>query len=272
MRPLAGRRCLMANAFDLAAFVADEDEGPMLDDPGAPPFPEPEDSGTRAMRYGASDDTDTEPPPQLPPSIDDLTVPVVREWLTEPPAARAWLLSDKRTSKGVLPLGKAGQLIAEGGAGKTMALVQLALAVATGADWLGTFSVEKKGRVLLVLGEEDAEEARRRVYNASRGTDPGSVPPGSIVVVPLAGKPCSMLEHDEHSNPTETRFLHGLREYIKAGTWSLIIIDPLSRFAGLDAEKDNAEATRFVQACESLCTLSGATVLVAHHTDKASRR
>jgi hypothetical protein len=55
----------------------------------------------------------------------------------------------------------------------------------------------------------------------------------------------------------------------------LIVIDPLSRFAGPDAEKDNAAATRFVQCLEALAKAGGpkpgATVIVAHHTNKVSR-
>lgn len=223
------------------------------------------------VRYGASDDTDAEPPP--PANLDALTSAVTSEWLTETPPARRWLLRDKRhKGEGLLPLGKAAQLIAEGGAGKTMALIQLALAVATGGEWLGTFSVATKGRVLLVLGEEDAEEARRRIYAASRRVAPSTLPADSVVVLALAGHPCAMLEHDERGNPVETPFLDALRRTIAGGEWSLIVIDPLSRFAGLDAEKDNAEATRFVQACESICAVTGATVLVSHHTNKDSRK
>jgi acetate kinase len=51
-----------------------------------------------------------------------------------------------------------------------------------------------------------------------------------------------------------------------------VILDPLSRFAGCDAEKDNAAATRFVAAIESLLKSPGTpSVLVAHHTSKTSR-
>jgi hypothetical protein len=71
----------------------------------------------------------------------------------------------------VFPVGEVGQLIAEGGAGKTMALCQLAVAVATGTRWLGTFEATR-GRALLVLREEDAEEARRRLLHGGLSTGP----------------------------------------------------------------------------------------------------
>ena len=185
-------------------------------------------------------------------------------------------MSDTRNKgKGVLPLGKVGLVVGAGGVSKTMAGVRLGVSVATGEPWLGVFSVATPGRALLVLGEEEQEEAHRRLFNSTQ--NPGANPaPGSIVVMPLAGIPCALLEKDERGNTMETPFLPWFRQYLKANSseaepWRLIYIDPLSRFAGLDAEKDNAEATRFIQAVESIATATGATVILAHHSNKASR-
>ena len=187
------------------------------------------------------------------------------------PPPREWLLSK------VLPLGKVGMLVAEGGAGKTMALCQLALAVAAGRDWFG-MSVANPGRVLLVLGEEDTEEVRRRMYNAARsmkltGEETRNAL-ARIVAMPLAGVPCAMLEHDERGELQPTQFPSWLTAKLKEETpdpWRLLALDPLSRFAGADAEKDNAAATRFIQSVEALASATGATALIAHHSNKAAR-
>jgi hypothetical protein len=118
----------------------------------------------------------------------------------------------------VLPLGKVGQLIAEGGGGKTQALCQLAIAVATGGTWLGSLDVapEGKGRVLLVLGEEDSDEARRRLY---RSAQLGHVHPATdaIEVLPLAGIPVAMLALDQYRNLVDTPFSHWLRAHVAEG-------------------------------------------------------
>lgn len=196
------------------------------------------------------------------------------EWFSTPPARRTWLLRDRRTpnSDGVLPLGKVGQLVAEGGGGKTMALIQLAIAVATGTPWLGALDVVSPGRVLAILGEEDADEVQRRLYNAARATSAPTPALGSIVTMPLAGLPSEMICRGPDGNPTDAAFLVWLRDLLKKSEgWRLILIDPLSRFAGMDAEKDNAQATRFVEALESLAVLTGATVIVAHHSSQSSR-
>jgi regulatory protein RepA len=200
-------------------------------------------------------------------------VQIEPDWLTEAPPKRKWILRDKRRPNfdGVLPLGKAGDIIAQGGGFKTSLAIQLAVAVATGADWLDTFSVATPGRVLLLLGEEDREEVRRRVYQSTRGN--GRLPePGDIETLALSGQPCALIERDAKGNPKETVFLEWLRNYIAASQWALVIVDPLSRFAGPDAEVDNAQGTRFVEVIESFCEASGGgTALCNHHTNKLAR-
>jgi hypothetical protein len=200
-----------------------------------------------------------------------VTIPSA-EWYKTPPPKRAWLLRDRRTDRGVLPLGKVGQVIGEGGVSKTEALVQLAVAIATATPWLGTFEPAIQGRVLLILGEEDAEEVQRRLYHARRAASAPTPPDGSIVALPLAGVPCPMIETDQFGNTSDASFAYWLQSYVKAnGPFAFIAIDPLSRFAGPKAETDNAAATRFIQTCESVASLTGATILIAHHTNKMSR-
>jgi RecA-family ATPase len=207
------------------------------------------------------------------PPWESLVTPLDPAWMANAPPARQWLLRDVRRPKrdGVLPMGKAAQLVAEGGIGKTMAMIQLAIAKATGADWLGTFSTGDPGDALVLLGEEDAAEVQRRVYNAARTKDGRPVSAGSVVVLPLCGVQCALLERDERGNTRETAFCGWLRDYVSRRPWSLIIIDPLSRFASVDTETENAQGTRFVQVIESFAALTGATVLVAHHTNAVSR-
>lgn len=195
-------------------------------------------------------------------------------WYTTKPPRRTWLFRDTRTDRGVYPHGRAGMFVCEGGGGKTTALVQWAIAVATGGVCFGHLQVVTPGDVLLVLGEEDAEEVARKAYNACRATNAETPPEGSIVALPLAGVPSEMVVRDPNGNPTDGPFLLWLRDYLarpRVRPWRLIVLDPLSRFAGLDAEKDNALATRFIAAGESLSVQTGASVLISHHTAQAAR-
>lgn len=208
--------------------------------------------------------------------------PIVQHWKTlgelgdvfgKAPPKRRWLLSN------VLPLGKLGVLAAAGGVGKTMAVVQLALSVATGEDWLGTFSISPEGigRVLLALGEEDAEEVHRRLYNAARAMrlspDDQKLALERIVVLPLAGTHVA-LTNAADSDDIETDGARSLIAKMKAHAqdWRLVVFDPLARFAGPDAEKDNAAATRFLETAESFCQSPGnPTVLLIHHSAQHAR-
>lgn len=220
------------------------------------------------------------------------------EWLTTAPPPRRWLLTrrdtesrdpnDERNDIGVLPLGKVGMLVAAGGAGKTMVLAQLAVSVATGRPWLDGFAVpaESRGHVLLALGEEDAEEMRRRLYSvirvlSTRGFTNAEMQAitDRIVVLPLAGVPVALVQ-GEGGEIRETDVLDALRTRLanerdahgNPVEWRLLVLEPLSRWAGADTEKDNAAATRFVQAVETLVTVPGSpTVLLSHHTPKTSR-
>lgn len=201
-------------------------------------------------------------------------------WLDAEPPPRRYLLSD--STAGVLPLGRVGMLVAGGGMGKSWALTQLALAVATGRPWLGTFTVDRPGAVLLALAEEEADEMRRRLYYAAQEmglSDAERVEAlANILPLPLAGVPVALTYGSEEEKPSpdeiDTAFSQALRTRLESSgvEWRLLILDPVSRFAGPDVEIDNAAATRFVQSLERFTNVAGGpTVLVAHHSTKSSR-
>lgn len=213
--------------------------------------------------------------------------PLARVWQTlgqwdllgRAPAPRPWLLtrpndvSHALAPMGVFQRGKCGLLIAEGGAGKTIALIELALAVTTGRRWLDHFHVPLPGRVLIALAEEDADEAHRRFYalaDAMRLTDEQAADARrNLVVCPLAGIAARLVDPDGARTDFHAELTARLAQ---GGPWQLVILDPLSRFAGADTEKDNAAATLFIEAAESLCAAPGnPAVLIAHHTNKLSR-
>lgn len=208
----------------------------------------------------------------------------VGEWrlLDDPPPPQEWVLMrpDLETNGmanpiGLLPRSEVGFLIAAGGVGKSFALIQLALSVATGRKWLDYFLVPTPGRVLILLGEEKLKQAHRRFHDLAhsmRLTDEQvELAKANIVMMPLAGVIAPLVVQDGTST-SETDVMAFLRQHMAEAEWTLVIIDPLSRFAGADTEKDNVQATRFVQVAETLCKVPGApTVLFAHHTNKASR-
>lgn len=202
--------------------------------------------------------------------ITDAAIIVPLGWYATDAPAREYLIYDSRTElapTGIIPRGEVMILSAEGGCGKTTLAIDLGLAVACGGQLYDALTVRSRGRVLIVIGEEDADEAHRRLYKAA--SDRGQPPPESVVVMPMKGIVCAMLDKDDNELP----FLVELREYLRAtGPYDLVVIDPISRFCGPKAETDNAAGTRFIQALESLIPSSGgATILGSSHTNKDAR-
>jgi len=212
----------------------------------------------------------------------------------------------------ILPRGKVVMLAGAGGVGKSTALTQLALAVATGGEWLDTFDVPEPGNVFLALGEDDELSARRGIVEAADalGLDDDQISKikRHLVVAPLKGKQKTLTEEpasrldvqrlkqfgdgsgDAWIGPDgETHHLDALRSgytdhadtferrLADRDQWSLIIVDPIRRFAGNDVERDAAAATRMVRLLSRWAAreyrdddraIHGPTVLLSHHTGK----
>jgi RecA-family ATPase len=184
----------------------------------------------------------------------------------------------------MLPLSKAGLVVADGGIGKTRALLDLAVCVVTGRRWLGHFDVAyeaRSGRVLLGLAEEDREEVWRRLYDLAQAyqltREERAKIVDRVVILALSGKPVSLLSYDRDERElvasAELRMLRKKLAEEAGGGWSLIALDPLSRWGSEDTETDNAVATRTMQAAESLLDVPGApTLLFAHHASSDGLR
>lgn len=219
---------------------------------------------TKGERGGAKEPLDLRP-------VGEVYEP---NYLTHPLPPRAALL--KHGGKPFLVQGKVGLLLAPGGSGKTWAFTQLAVAVATGGKWFGTYEATK-GRVLLALGEEDAEEVQRRLYDVATGLGLSEYERAevgrNVTALGLSGKSVAFIEKSAVGALKPSPWFAELRTALEAGgPWRCILLDPWSRWGGPDVEKDNHAATRGVELLEELSKLPGSpTVLVAHHTRKSAK-
>jgi RecA-family ATPase len=173
----------------------------------------------------------------------------------------------------VFPAGKVGLLIGAGGVSKTMALIDLALSVATGRPWLSAYEVPEPGPVAILLGEEDFEEVHRRFWLVSRsmGLSAGELrrAESTILVAPLAGHSTGLIGPYGASELADEYMARLEAERVE---WRLIVLDPLSRFAGLDAETSNSMATTYISVLERFTALVGRpSVCCSHHTNQVSR-
>jgi hypothetical protein len=228
-----------------------------------------------------------EAPAPEPTTIDRVWAPMPATWLTTQPSPRQWLIRrptkrgepcDPRYGDGLFPLGKAGLFVADGGVGKTLALIALAVCIITGRRWLDYFVIgeEAVGKgVVLILAEEDSEEAERRLWTIVTGLGLSAAEielvRQRLIVLPLAGQAFAFIAPSGPERRIgETAELVAVRkrlnEHAAAHGLAAVVCDPLARLVEGEVETSNDGATRAIQAFESLCATEGKpSVIVSHH-------
>jgi replicative DNA helicase len=209
-----------------------------------------------------------------------LTQPTEKQMLLE-------YADESGNRKGFLPKGIVSMLVGAGGVGKTHLLAQLAISVATGTPWLDTFNPTihcgegNKGNVFFGLGENQDDDIHRILYKASKKIrehqpditkeDPIKEASKRLATFSFCGHQSAFIE-DKKPSLYFRQLKMRLIELAPKDGWSLIILDPISRLMGADAETDNAAATQFIALLEELSIdLPGnPTILFAHHTNKAA--
>ena len=209
---------------------------------------------------------DTEDKVLLP--LFDVSTCGVGHFILTPPKPRAWLLA------GLLPFGKTGMIVATGGTGKTQLLFQLATCVATGTRFCDLWDVGKIGKVILILAEEDEDEIHRRVSNTATQMlttqTQRAMLSNNLLVKSMVSENNLMTTTNKKGEVERTDYAERLIKALEdIDDIALIIIDPAARFRGGN-ENASEDSTRFVEALEYLRKKTGATVLVAHHTNKVS--
>jgi hypothetical protein len=210
-------------------------------------------------RYAAAND-----PSYYEPWFDPEDARVTR-YLTDPPPQREWLV------QGLLPKGIVGMLSAPGGSSKSQFLMQLAYAVAQGAYFLARWQIGTPGSVLMLCAEDEEPEIHRRlhrIHQQSGGLDLGVSK--RLFIRSTAGERTLLTETTATGEVDMTALVRRLAVTAKlVPDLRLIVIDPASRYRGGE-ENSNEDATRFIEALEYLAQETGATVLVAHHSNKAA--
>lgn len=187
-----------------------------------------------------------------------------------------WLL--KGANDEGLPRSIVGILAGAGGVGKSGLVLDMAIAVASGGDWLD-YCAPEAGPVLYLAAEEDGDEIHRRLWKRAKTlTQQAKIAlTRNLCIVPLAGTSATLISRPPgfDAQPRASDAFKGLERYISnpsGPAWRLVILDPLVRFASGDAEKDNAVATAFVEIISQITKARGRpNVLLVHHTSQSAR-
>jgi AAA domain len=139
---------------------------------------------------------------------------------------------------------------------KTWILLDLAVAVATGSDWLGFRT--SKGTVLYVNFEIQPAPMQRRVAAVVRAKDV-ELKPGDIALWNLRGHAA------DYRN-----LIPKIIARAKTEGFALVILDPLYKLLGSADENSARDIAELLNAIERLAVETGAAVAYANHFAKGS--
>ena len=195
------------------------------------------------------------------------------DWLFEEPSEELAVLRSIYGKELVIPQGDVGLFVAAGGTGKTQLLMQLVAALGTDTKWLNLFiQGEIKGRICYVFGEEHKKRTQRRFQKVFKSLNFSKEQrlkfSKNVILCPMHKLNATFSKEEDSFQKELTNFLN---KNSNEDCWSLIILDPASRFLPKDAEIDNAAATAFIRECEKLSDLPGnPSILISHHVNKSS--
>lgn len=157
---------------------------------------------------------------------------------------------------GVLRVGHKLLLAGPSKAGKSFLLINLAISIAEGADWLGLTC--KQGRVCYINLELDRPSCLHRfreIYD-KRGLDPANL--DKITIWNLRGKAASM-----------DRLAPILIHRFKDKGYEAVIIDPIYKVITGD-ENNATEMSKFCSYFDRVATEMGVSVIYCHHHSKGA--
>lgn len=196
-----------------------------------------------------------------------LAVWATHRWSLGDPPSRQFLVSK------LVLAGKHTLLVAEGGAGKTFLMLDLALKVASrreGDTWCG-MPVTRRGAAVILTTEDDKDELHIRLSDmdkdCSRRKDAGD----NFIILPTinSGGSFSIVEKDprtQEARPSR-KWLEFFNLLKQTNNLQLVVIDTLN--AVLHGEENSATVTNeFVRVASQVCGDLGAALIVIHHIRK----
>lgn len=170
---------------------------------------------------------------------------------------RNWLAQD------LIPSGTVTLLGGDGGTGKSLVALQLAVAVASGCQWLNR-SVASGG-ALFISAEDDESELHRRVADVVDGSPISFDDLDNLTLRSLAGEDALLAQLDRGSGVlTPTDLFHELDLRLSIDPPALLVLDTLADlFPG--NENDRTQARHFIGMLRGLAIRHDCAVLLLAH-------
>lgn len=183
---------------------------------------------------------------------------------------------------GTFALGVPIVLAAEGGIGKGLLTLDLALKVAQPKPQGMNFKppvafggdVVQHGTVVILSAEDDRGEIHRRLdsldHDGSRRRAAGKRL--KVVCYPDRGGAPALFESDRDGTHETDAWSDIRRQIDDIDDLRLVVVDPIASFARIDGDVDSQAVTQVMGAFGALAIDKGAAVIVTHHVSKAGRQ
>lgn len=153
----------------------------------------------------------------------------------------------------------------DGGVGKSLLMLQLAIACTTGQQWLGLDV--SQGPVIYFSAEDDLDELTRRLNEVCEAEDGMAAEAFQLHLIPAAGED-TVLAVEKDSKLQVTRLYQRLAKTIEQLEPQSVILDNLANvFAG--NENSRVLAGHFISALRGLCIRYDCTIFLIGHPSLA---
>lgn len=169
---------------------------------------------------------------------------------------------------GVMLAGYTHMLVAPGGSGKSLFTLQLAITLATGAQW-GEWTPRKRCKTLVINVEDDLIEQRRRLAAARHVMQPDmDLLRGHVMLAENADSIIVAKLDAATKSVVATPIVKQLREYIEENDIGALVVDPFAETFEGD-ENSNSEVKWAMKVWrDEIAKPTGCAVYLVHHTTK----
>lgn len=184
------------------------------------------------------------------------------EMLADEAPPREWHVSDWIPAKTV------HMLAGDGGSGKSLLGIQLAVATGTGGEWLG-HEISKPGVALYYGAEDDKDELHRRFADVCRGleVDPAEHR-GRVLLRSAVAEDTVFATVAQDGKVKPTKVLKRIEREIAAAKPTLVVLDTLANLHALDPNSQE-QAKAFVSLLVGICQKYHCTVMLLAHPSRS---
>ncbi len=174
---------------------------------------------------------------------------------------REWLVPD------LIPAANVTLLSGDGGTGKSLLALQLAVGVALGREWVG--ARPSPGRAVFLSAEDELDELHRRLAGISDALGVGLGDLADVVLIPLAEEDALLVTEDRTTGDVkETPLWRAVCLAVETHAPRLLVLDTSADLFG-GGESDRKQVRQFVSMLRRLAIRAGMAIVLLSHPSVA---